>query len=258
MSAIANPYGPQTDADRAANEAAARRAVAYVTQMYPTEAKGRPLNRRLRAAGPRRPVDPLAEPPGRGRPLVSAIEIHGDRVGDRAVGKPRIGRMQSTGPELGSQVRAALWRFSASTRTEGAARDRLGVATVCSQYPITKGLFSDAALMAVLRPPEPSGCSWDHYRKLARDLGEPPPEPGGAHQADLEGLLGRPCRGCKTHFAAQVVAAREDAYVASLVAAGYQAEDAAYQRPGDPRATGTIRATPGASHPHYYQPGRPR
>jgi hypothetical protein len=48
MSAAANPYGPQTDAERAANEEAARQAVALVAQMYLTEAKGRPLNRRLR------------------------------------------------------------------------------------------------------------------------------------------------------------------------------------------------------------------
>jgi hypothetical protein len=49
MSAAPNPYGPQTDAERAANEEAARQAVALVTQMYLAEAKGRPLNRRLRA-----------------------------------------------------------------------------------------------------------------------------------------------------------------------------------------------------------------
>jgi hypothetical protein len=48
MTAATNPYGPQTDAERAANEEAARRAVALVAQMYLTETCGRPLNRRLR------------------------------------------------------------------------------------------------------------------------------------------------------------------------------------------------------------------
>jgi hypothetical protein len=48
MTAAPNPYGPQTDAEREANEEAARRAVALVAQMYLTEAKGRPLNQRLR------------------------------------------------------------------------------------------------------------------------------------------------------------------------------------------------------------------
>jgi hypothetical protein len=39
---------PLTDADRAANDEAARRAVALVSQLYLAETRGRPLNRRLR------------------------------------------------------------------------------------------------------------------------------------------------------------------------------------------------------------------
>jgi hypothetical protein len=143
---------------------------------------------------------------------MSILEIHGSRTPDgRSAGPPRTGRMQPTGPELGDQARASLWRFSAGTRTQGATRDRLGVATVRNQYPATKGLFSDAALMAVLRPPGRDRCSWDHYRKLAGDLGEPPPVPS----PELFGLLGRQCRGCRTHYAAQVVAAREEAFQAA-------------------------------------------
>jgi hypothetical protein len=169
MSDATNPYGPQTDAERAANEEAARRAVALVAQMYMTEAKGRPLNRRLRDQR----SAPNGSPAGwLARPREAAGEHHLNprwsrwRPCRRAA---HTGRMQPTGPELGAQARAALWRFSASTRTEGAARDRLGVATVRSQYPVTHGLFSDAALIAVLRPPESDGCSWDHYRDLARE-----------------------------------------------------------------------------------------
>jgi hypothetical protein len=162
--------------------------------------------------------------------------------------------MQPTGPQLGAQARAALWRFSASTRTEGAARDRLGIATVRSQFPATRGLFSDAALAAVLRPPQPGRCSWDHYLKLARERGESPPVPS----PELVGLLGRPCSSCRTHFAAQVVAAREDAHVASLVAAGYTPADAAYRRLGHPRATGAIWSAGKTPAPSYYRPGRPR
>jgi hypothetical protein len=44
----ASDYGPQTDAERAANEEAAQRAVALVAQMYLAETHGRPLNQRLR------------------------------------------------------------------------------------------------------------------------------------------------------------------------------------------------------------------
>ena len=39
---------PLTDADRAANDEAVRRAFALVAQMYLTETRGRPLNRTLR------------------------------------------------------------------------------------------------------------------------------------------------------------------------------------------------------------------
>jgi hypothetical protein len=185
---------------------------------------------------------------------MSTLQIHGARVGDRAVGKPVSGRMQLTGPELGAKVRSLLWDFYGSTRTQGVARDRLGVATVRNRFPATRGLFSDTALMAVLREPG-KRCSWDHYRELAAERGEPPQVPS----PELFGLLGSQCSGCKTYFAAQAVAERERAHVAALVAAGYSPEDAAYQRPGDPRATGAIWAagrTP--APPSYYRPGRPR
>jgi hypothetical protein len=185
---------------------------------------------------------------------MSTISIHGDRIGGRPAGRPTSGRMQPTGPEVGTQARAALWRFSASTRTQGAARDRLGIATVHNQLPATRELFSDAALAAVLRPPEPGRCSWDYYRALARERGESPPVPS----PELFGLLGAQCSRCRTHFAAQMVAKREEAYVAGLVAAGYDAADARFQRPGDPRATGTIWAAGRPPAPSYYRPGRPR
>jgi hypothetical protein len=179
---------------------------------------------------------------------MSSISIHGDRLSDRAVGKPRSGRMQPTGPELGTQARAALWRFYASTRTQGVARDRLGVATVRNQYPATRGVFSDAALTAVLREPKPGHCSWDHYRDLAASSGEPPPVPS----PELFGLLGSQCGGCRTHFAAQVVAERERQDLTRI--AGGAPTPAAVA--GLERARRTLaRRTPA---PSYYTPGRPR
>jgi hypothetical protein len=203
---------------------------------------------------------------------MSTLEIHGARLSDRAAGKPRSGRMQPTGPELGAQARAALWRFFASTRTQGVARDRLGVATVRSQYPATRGLFSDAALAAVLREPGSGACSWDAYRDLAADYGEPPPVPS----PDLFGLLGSQCGGCKTHFAAQAVAERERPHVAALVAAGFKPEASGSLRSAKqvaaakvsldsltnaklpPRATGAIWPAGKTPPPSYYRPGRPR
>jgi hypothetical protein len=203
---------------------------------------------------------------------VSTLEIHGARVGDRAVGKPRSSRMQPTGPELGAQVRAALWDFYGSTRTQGDARDRLGVAMVRNRFPATRELFSDAALTAVLREPGPGRCSWDHYRELARERGEPPLVPS----PELFGLLGRQCGGCRTHFAAQAVAERERPYVAALVAAGFKPEASGSLRSAKqvaaakvsldsltnaklpPRATGVIWPASKTPAPSYYRPGRPR
>jgi hypothetical protein len=203
---------------------------------------------------------------------VSTLEIHGARLGDRAAGRPRTGRMQPTGPELGAQVRAALWRFYASTRTQGVARDRLGIAMVRSQFPATRGLFSDAALTAVLREPERGACSWDAYRDLAHERGEAPPVPSPA----LFGLLGSQCGGCRTHFAAQAVAERERPHVAALVAAGFKPEASGSLRSAKqvaaakasldsltnaklpPRATGAIWAAGKTPAPSYYRRGRPR
>jgi hypothetical protein len=185
---------------------------------------------------------------------VSILEVHGTRHGDRAAGQPQGGRMQPTGPELGAHIRTALWQFSASTRTQGTARDRAGVAMVRSQFPASRGVFSDAALAAVLRPPPQDRCAWDAYRELAHEGGEPPPVPS----PDLFGLLGRQCGPCKTHFAAQVVADRERTHVASLTAAGIRPELSGVLRSPEQVARyqrGAARKTPA---PSYYRPGRPR
>jgi len=128
-------------------------------------------------------------------------------------------RMQPTEAELGQQVRRALWDFTSRTSTRGTARDKTAVAMVRSQYPATRGLFSDAALAAVLREPQDGLCSWDAYRMLAAANGEDVPSPTPA----LEGLLGSRCSRCKTFFAAREVAERER----GLMAAGY----GRYQRP---------------------------
>lgn len=176
---------------------------------------------------------------------MSNLELHGSRLGNRAAGQPRSGRMQPTGAELGAQARALLWDFYGSTRTSGIARDRLGVAKVRNRYPATRGLFSDAALMAVLREPG-RRCSWDYYRELAAEQGEPPPVPS----PDLFGLLGRQCGGCKTYFAAQMVADRERESLARLAGGGLTA--AAVADLSQARRT-LARKSPA---PSYYQSNR--
>jgi hypothetical protein len=79
-----------------------------------------------------------------------------------------------------------------------------------------------------------------------------------APTAGLRTLLGSLCFDCKVRADAKVVAERERAHVAALVAAGYSPEDAAHHRPGDPRATGTIWAAGKTPIPSYYRPGRRR
>jgi len=135
-------------------------------------------------------------------------------------------RMAPTDFELGQQARRALWDFYGSTRTRGVVRDKTGVAMVRNQYPATRGLFSDAALAAVLREPQAGLCSWDAYRILAAANGEEIPAPTPA----LEGLLGSQCSRCRTYFEAREIAKREKA----LAASGYR------RRVTGPQPTGRL------------------
>lgn len=141
-------------------------------------------------------------------------------------GKSGWGRMQPTEAELGQRVRRALWDFTSSTSTRGTVRDKTAVGVIRGQYPATRGLFSDAALVAVLREPQAGTCSWNAYRILAAANGEDPPSPSPA----LHGLLGSQCGRCRTFFEAREVAKRERA----LIAAGY--------RRSQPAATGVLWA----------------
>jgi hypothetical protein len=181
--------------------------------------------------------------------------------------------MKPTAAELGRQVRHALWAFTSRTSTRGTARDRTAISMVRSQYPATRGLFSDAALAAVLREPQANTCSWDAYRILATANDEQMPSPSPALQA----LLGSQCSRCRTYFEAQEVAQREHEHTAGLVAAGFRPEAAGRLRTPEqvdaytrslrslenaklpPRApTGAIWSTnQRPKPPSYYRPGRP-
>jgi hypothetical protein len=128
--------------------------------------------------------------------------------------------------------------------------DKQALALVKTQYRRALPAFGEAPIMALTRRLSPGACSWCACRILCAAGDTPLPKP----TAGLRALLGSQCSRCKVAFDVPAIAEQEDAYVRSLEAAGYAAEDAAFQRPMEPRATGTIRATPGASHPHYYQP----
>jgi len=129
-------------------------------------------------------------------------------------------RMRPTEAELGAQIRKTLWDFTSRTSTRGAHRDKTAVGVIRGQYPASRELFSDAALVAVLREQQDNCCSWGAYRKEAADRGEDMPSP----TPTLEGLLGSPCRSrCKVYFEAREIAERER----GLMAAGYRR----YQRP---------------------------
>lgn len=138
--------------------------------------------------------------------------------------------------QLALAAKRLLWD-AARTSMTGRTRDRYLVGVVRNQLPAAVERFGEFAVLAAGRRPEHPCCSWCALRTLAAAaLEEPEPRPTPALQA----LLGRMCSRCEIHFRAQDVAKRERAHVASLVAAGYSPEDAAYQRPGEPRATGVI------------------
>jgi hypothetical protein len=124
------------------------------------------------------------------------------------------------------------------------------------------------ALVALGKEVSSGTCHWDAAR-IVRGPGKPELERDEVTLA----LLGQGCQRCRIRWAAAEVAERERAHVRNLVAAGYAPEDAAYQRPGDLRATGAIwpagkepsgltaaarQAARKVPPPSYYIPGRSR
>ena len=151
-----------------------------------------------------------------------------------------------TPEELGRAARAALNKFSVSTRLAGAARDRAGIALVRNNLPATKGLFTDAQLAAVLREIDPTSrsCSWDALRRTAEAADEPMPT---APSPELVGLLGKPCRSCEVTFAAGDVAARER----RLIASGYR------RRPAQPAPTRSVLTSSARAAAHQGRTSTP-
>jgi hypothetical protein len=199
---------------------------------------------------------------------MSSISIHGARVGDRAVGEPQTGRMQPTDEQVGRQVRHAVQQLTGRSRLTGDALDKQALALVKTQHRGAVDLLGEEAIVALTRRLDPGGCNWCAVRESCKAKSKPLPRPASA----LRAALGSQCSRCKVAWNAAAVAEREDAYVAGLVAAGYSAEDAAYQRPGGPRATGVIwpagrepagvvasaRQAARTPLPSYYQPRRPQ
>jgi hypothetical protein len=185
---------------------------------------------------------------------MSMIEIHGARHGDRAVGKPRRGRMQPDDVQLGRQVRQAVQQLAGRSRMTGDALDKQALALARTQFRRAVDLLGEEPIVALTRRLDPGGCNWCAVRELCKTKSKPLPRPASA----LRAALGSQCSRCKVAWNTAAVAEREDAHVASLVAAGYSPEDAAYQRPAGPRATGAIWAAGKPPPPSYYRPGRPR
>lgn len=159
---------------------------------------------------------------------------------------------------LGRKVRAALRSFATTTRLDGPARDRQALIMLNSHYPKAVTVFPEQALLAVLREPG-DGCSWDAYRDLAADNGEPTPKPS----AGLEPLLGRPCdRWCKPAFEAARVARREGAMLTAAAQGGPAPTGVLWPAGHEPAAvvaSARAAARRAASNPppSYYRRGRP-
>jgi hypothetical protein len=157
---------------------------------------------------------------------------------------------------LGRRVRSVLQAFTVETRLEGTARDKQAIATIRGRYPKALTVFPKAALLAVIR--ESGGkCSWDVYRSLAADNGEPAARPS----AVLESLLGRPCgRWCKPAYEAADAHRREAALLAAAAKhPPTRATGFLWPAGQEPAAlVAAARAAARRNDPPYYRPGRPR
>jgi hypothetical protein len=129
-------------------------------------------------------------------------------------GRQGQARMQPTDAELGAQIRSRLQNFTASTSTVGTARDKTAVAMVRGQYPASRDLFSDAALVAVLREVRSGTCTWCAYQVVS---GEPAPTPTDG----LRGLWGSMCSGCRNRRKRDRDVAEVAERELGLIAAGY-------------------------------------
>jgi hypothetical protein len=124
---------------------------------------------------------------------VSSISIHGGRIGDRAAGPPRIGRMQSTDEQSARQVRQAVQQLASQSRLTGDALDKQALALVKTQHRGAVDLLGEEAIMALTRRLDSGACNWCAVRDLSKTKGKPLPRPAPA----LRAALGSQCSRCK-------------------------------------------------------------
>jgi hypothetical protein len=131
---------------------------------------------------------------------------------------------------LARAVKQTIWTAGRTSMT-GRQRDNYLVALVRNRHPAALSTFSELAIIAATRRPEPPACSWCALRALtAAALEEPDPTPTPA----LEALLGRQCGRCQHHYAVQEVAERERREGARLTAAGLRRPSMASPAPRAP------------------------
>jgi hypothetical protein len=147
------------------------------------------------------------------------VQIHGDRLGDRAVGKPRTLVAASRGDPttVGGLARMAMlsrvWKL---TPPVGGDINR-AVYFLKARMPMAAAMLSKAAIAALTQPVPAGGCSWclaSLYSAAPDPVGEPPDDD------DLyRSFLGSKCRRCRQRY--RVAEAEQEAL------AEYQARVAA-------------------------------
>jgi hypothetical protein len=148
------------------------------------------------------------------------VELHGDRVGGRAVGKPRTLVAGSRGDPttVGGLARMAMlsrvWKLTPPVGDDHARAYYF----LKARLPMVAALLSRAAIVALTRPVPLGGCSWclaAFYSATSFGAWEPPEDD------DLyRSFLGSKCGRCRVAFQAVEVANREREHTDQLVAAG--------------------------------------
>jgi len=189
---------------------------------------------------------------------MTTIELHGDRVGGRAVGKPRTAAVANLRdpaiavPEARKLVQSGAWRSAPKTGDAGDKAEYL----VRSKVPAAL-VVGRVAIEALTKNPPSPGCHWCAAAVCAAlSLGE---HPYPDHRSELVmKFLGNPCGRCRMrHASSDEIAASLKLYH-DLVAEGVPPKVAAASRTRVDayRAMAEIRKTEQATLPKAKPPAK--
>lgn len=190
---------------------------------------------------------------------MTAIVLHGDRVGDRAVGKPRVAAAASLRDPATAVTVARRLMLSDAWRSAPRTGDAVDKAWYFLRVhtPAALAVLPRSAVAGLTRPVPLGGCSWclaAFHAALSFGADAHPPR----NELTLA-FLGRPCGRCSARHATSDAVAASLAQYLQLVAAGVPPKVAAASRTPEEawRRMAEIRAVEEARLPKASPPTRP-